>query len=138
MNLAKGSVFWNSRFLFELHKASGFHKACLWSSLKYSTIVDQMLKIHEFQLLETMLGIHTQCWRVRTWRHRKNYTGWNFSLKKKKKNSEVWRSWFTWLHCKTSTLYLVMSQAPSSFLFLNIYIIILKEYFPPLIGIYEP
>lgn len=66
MNLAKGSVFWNSRFLFELLKASGFHKACLWSSLKCSTVVDQMLKIHEFPLLETMLGSRTQCWKAKT------------------------------------------------------------------------
>lgn len=116
MNLAKGSVFRNSRFLFELLKASGFHKACLWSSLKCSTIVDQMLKIHEFPLLETMLGSRTQCWKVKTWRHMKNYTGCNFS--RRKNSTEVMRQHDFHGFSKKTSLYLVISLTPVAFFFL--------------------
>lgn len=135
MNLAKGSVFRNSRFLFELLKASGFHKACLWSSLKCSTIVDQMLKIHEFPLLETMLGSRTQCWKVKTWRHMKNYTGCNFS--RRKNSTEVMRQHDFHGFSKKTSLYLVISLTPVAFFFL-----ILNSHFwvffkPPLKTIHE-
>lgn len=122
MNLAKGSIFWNSRFLFELHKASGFHKACLWSSLKYNKIVVQMLKIHEFSLPETMLGSHTQCWKVKAWRGMQNYTSWSFLCRKS--NSELWENMLYMASLGNFYFVSLCLWAPVSFLFLYSYILI--------------
>lgn len=76
MNLVKVSKLWSSRFLSQLHEPLGFHKACLWSFLKYSMIMVYMLKMCVSCLYQTTLQNSTQWWNIKTWRYVEIYTSW--------------------------------------------------------------